>query len=120
MFGKKSKDELIIESTKLQVQCELYQKQIADLMAMVKNLQDALIAKEAPRAYDDLSHDRRSAGFDPTAHLKKSKENTDLVHRYLDALENGELYNEGGGIDELLALYSTSVTEEHMGDPDEG
>lgn len=90
------------ESSKWQALYEQAREDIKELREQVSKLQDALIAKESPRAYEQLVTER-----DPEADKKREvwatvEEENRLVGRYLEELEK-PLFRDGEDLSEALA-----------------
>lgn len=118
MFGTKSKEELIVANAKLEAKIEGLQEQNAQLLKMVDNLTEALIAKQSPEAYADQIADRNRAK-DYKAPSNKLAEEEDVIRQYLTQLESGDLMKTGDDLTNLLGLYQTTMTDVSVAGNDE-
>lgn len=117
MFGRKSKEDLLIDNVKLTVQNESLIKQLETMTKMVDTLQSALVAKESPKAYEDHMIDRASSKTFKASNDKVSEQQR-IINDYLNAMENGRL-NDSSDLEDLLKCYTTPLTGNPVSDNSE-
>ena len=119
MFGRgRSKEDLVVENAKLQVQVELLQKQNGELISQVTILQQALVAKESPKAYEDQMIDRGIARDYRKVDNRAAKEQ-EIVNRYMADLERARLFDSADDMNDLLSVFVTTGTDNPVHDVNE-
>ena len=119
MFGRgRSKEDLVVENAKLQVQVELLQKQNGELISQVTVLQQALVAKESPRAYEDHMIDRAEAR-DYKKPNERARQEQEIINDYLSNLEKTRLFDSADDMDDLLSVFATTATDNPIHDNSE-
>lgn len=83
------REELIAELSGYKARCELYKDELTTLRGQVTRLQDALVAKESPVAYDQYLSDKAMAETPPISEAEKArvKEEGDVYRRYTEMQE---------------------------------
>lgn len=109
LFGEDPADTLALERLKFtneSLRERLGEKDtlIDKLMTQIKNLQDALVSREAPAAYNALERDRAEAKLTPQDHekLEKRHKEFEITDRFLRESERDRLFENP---DELNALF---------------
>lgn len=102
MFGRKSKTELAVQSKMVELltaQVEALSKEKTDLLDRMNKLQDALVAKESPQAYQDRQ-------YVPTVKPPENVINDlKIMSKYMEELRSDKPMFETA--DDLISLVSS-------------
>jgi hypothetical protein len=116
LFGEDPADALALERLKftnesLRERLEEKDALIDRLMTQIQNLQDALVNREAPEAYNALMRDRADANMTPKdqKELDKQKRELEVTSRYLQEVEKDNLFE---SVDELNSTFLNLFMDE--------
>jgi chromosome segregation ATPase len=128
IFSGKGEEEfidLLKEKAKLEAKLEVYDErlndyrsQIVSLEKQVTNLQNALVSKEAPNAYQDAKETEEILTEDQKEEIKKQKRAAEINRELLDNME-APLFVDADDMFELLTTTSGAPEADSVHDNQE-